>query len=45
MERMGNQFGLIIFDECHHLPGRVNRDAALFSAAPMRLGLTAMPID
>ncbi len=21
MERLGNQFGLIVFDECHHLPG------------------------
>ncbi|MBT5876613.1 MAG: DEAD/DEAH box helicase family protein, partial [Candidatus Latescibacteria bacterium] len=21
MERLGNRFGLIIFDECHHLPG------------------------
>jgi superfamily II DNA or RNA helicase len=41
MERLGNQFGLIVFDECHHLPGEVRRDAARMSAAPMRLGLTA----
>jgi len=43
MERFGNQFGLLVFDECHHLPGEVRRDAARMSAAPMRLGLTATP--
>lgn len=43
MDRLGDRFGLIVFDECHHLPGRVTRDAALMSAAPMRLGLTATP--
>ena len=43
MERLGNQFGLIIFDECHHLPGDVRKDAARMSAAPWRLGLTATP--
>ena len=41
MEKLGNRFGLIVFDECHHLPGPVRRDAALMSAAPARLGLTA----
>jgi superfamily II DNA or RNA helicase len=41
MERLGTTFGLIIFDECHHLPGKVRQDAARMSAAPMRLGLTA----
>jgi superfamily II DNA or RNA helicase len=43
MDKLGNQFGLLIFDECHHLPGRMRRDAARMSAAPMRLGLTATP--
>jgi superfamily II DNA or RNA helicase len=43
MERLGAKFGLIVFDECHHLPGDVRRDAARMSAAPMRLGLTATP--
>ncbi len=43
MERLGDQFGLIIFDECHHLPGPVRGDAARMSAAPMRMGLTATP--
>jgi superfamily II DNA or RNA helicase len=41
MERFGNQFQLLIFDECHHLPGAVRRDAARMSAAPLRMGLTA----
>lgn len=41
MERLGDRFGLIVFDECHHLPGAVRRDAARMCAAPMRLGLTA----
>ncbi len=43
MERMGNQFGLIIFDECHHLPSSIYRYAAEMSIAPFRLGLTATP--
>jgi superfamily II DNA or RNA helicase len=41
MEKLGNRFGMIVFDECHHLPGPVRRDAALMSAASHRLGLTA----
>jgi superfamily II DNA or RNA helicase len=43
MDRLGAQFGLVIFDECHHLPGPVRRDAARMAAAPWRLGLTATP--
>jgi superfamily II DNA or RNA helicase len=43
MERLGARFGLVIFDECHHLPGEMRRDAARMSAAPWRLGLTATP--
>ena len=43
MEKLGALFGLLIFDECHHLPGPMRRDAARMSAAPMRLGLTATP--
>src|SRR3712207_2071601 len=43
MERLGNQFGLVIFDECHHLPWGVHRVAAEMCIAPFRLGLTATP--
>ena len=43
MDKLGHVFGLIIFDECHHLPGEMRREAALMSAAPFRLGLTATP--
>jgi superfamily II DNA or RNA helicase len=43
MERMGDQFGLLIFDECHHLPSSVYRYIAEMSIAPFRLGLTATP--
>ncbi len=43
MEKFGDRFGLIVFDECHHLPGAMRRDAAAQSAAPFRLGLTATP--
>ena len=40
-EELGNQFGLLVFDEVHHLGGEGYRDIARFSAAPARLGLTA----
>ena len=43
MERLGNQFGLVIFDEAHHLPGEGFKYAAEFAIAPFRLGLTATP--
>lgn len=43
MDRLGNRFALVIFDECHHLPGPQRRDAARMSAARYRLGLTATP--
>ena len=43
MERLGNRFGLIIFDECHHLPGPTYERAAICAIAPYRLGLTATP--
>jgi superfamily II DNA or RNA helicase len=37
----GNRFGLLVFDECHHLPGPTYRFIAEGSLAPFRLGLTA----
>src|SRR5437764_353903 len=43
VEKWGNRFGLLIFDECHHLPGATTQFAALASLAPFRLGLTATP--
>ncbi len=42
-ERLGNRFGLIIFDECHHLPSEGYKYAAEFAIAPFRLGLSATP--
>lgn len=43
MERLGNQFGCIVFDEAHHLPGASYAFAAEAAIAPFRLGLTATP--
>jgi superfamily II DNA or RNA helicase len=43
MGELGARFGLVVFDEEHHLPGPSLREAALFCAAPLRLGLTATP--
>lgn len=43
VERFGNQFGTIVFDEVHHLPTEFYRVIAEFSLAPYRLGLTATP--
>ena len=43
MDRLGHRFGLVIFDECHHLPSLSYAMAARMSIAPYRLGLTATP--
>lgn len=43
MDRLGHRFGLVIFDECHHLPSPSYTMAARMSIAPYRLGLTATP--
>ncbi|MFP5275079.1 DEAD/DEAH box helicase family protein [Coleofasciculus sp.] len=42
-ESLGNQYGLLIFDECHHLPTDFYRSIAEYAIAPYRLGLTATP--
>jgi superfamily II DNA or RNA helicase len=39
----GARFGLLVCDECHHLPARINALAAEGCLAPFRLGLTATP--
>lgn len=41
MERLGDRYGLIVFDEVHHLPGPSFLTAAECAIAPFRLGLTA----
>jgi len=43
MEHLGCRFGLVVFDECHHLPGESYALGARFCLAPFRLGLTATP--
>ena len=43
MEFIGDRFGFLIADECHHLPGPETRLAAAMSLAPFRLGLSATP--
>ena len=43
MERLGARFGLVVFDECHHLPAASYALAARAAIAPFRLGLSATP--
>jgi len=43
MENIGHRFGLVVFDECHHLPGESYALGARLCLAPFRLGLTATP--
>ena len=40
-DELGDRFGLLAFDEVHHLGGEGYRDVARLFAAPARLGLTA----
>jgi superfamily II DNA or RNA helicase len=40
-DELGDRFGLLVFDEAHHLGGEGYRDIARLTAAPARLGLTA----
>lgn len=41
--KLGNQFCLMIFDECHHLGSETSCQMAKSFIAPYRLGLTATP--
>ncbi len=43
MEHLGARFGLLVFDECHHLPSPTYALAARHAIAPYRLGLSATP--
>ena len=43
MEHFGARFGLVVFDEVHHLPSGAYRFAAESCLAPFRLGLSATP--
>jgi superfamily II DNA or RNA helicase len=43
MDRLGDRFGLVVFDEAHHLPSPTYALAARMCLAPYRLGLTATP--
>lgn len=43
MENIGARFGMVVFDECHHLPSGAYSYAAEACLAPFRLGLTATP--
>ncbi|PSQ21849.1 DNA repair helicase [Halobacteriales archaeon QS_9_67_15] len=40
-DELGDRFGLVVFDEVHHLGGEGYRDIARLLATPARLGLTA----
>ena len=40
-DELGDRFGLLVFDEVHHLGGGGYRDIGRLMAAPARLGLTA----
>ncbi len=43
LDQLGNRFGLLVVDECHHLPGPMYSQIARLAIAPWRLGLTATP--
>lgn len=43
MPQYGSRFGLMIFDEAHHLAAKGNHIIARSAIAPYRLGLTATP--
>lgn len=43
IETLGNRYGFVVFDECHHLPSPAYATAAEGLVAPFRLGLTATP--
>lgn len=42
-DKIGNQFCVLVFDECHHLSTDISVQMAQSFLAPYRLGLTATP--
>lgn len=45
LDRLGARFGLVVWDEAHHLAGPTTVQAARMALAPFRLGLTATPLE
>lgn len=43
VDHWGPRYGMIVFDEAHHLPGATYRHAATGAIAPFRLAITATP--
>lgn len=43
VDRIGDHFGFLVFDECHRLPAEQALQTAIGSLAPFRLGLSATP--
>ena len=43
MAQIGDRFGLLVVDECHHFGLGAKDESLLMCAAPLRLGLTATP--
>ena len=41
IEHIGHRFGMLVFDECHHLPSPQYQMIAQAAIAPFRLGLSA----
>jgi superfamily II DNA or RNA helicase len=45
LDRLGDRFGLVVWDEAHHLGSPSATQAARMALAPFSLGLTATPIE
>lgn len=45
LDRLGDRFGLVVWDEAHHLAAPSAVQAARMALAPFALGLTATPVD
>lgn len=45
LDRLGDRFGLVVWDEAHHLAAPSAVQAARMALAPFALGLTATPVE